>query len=774
MFRWSRFREPLAARRLLSLLLGALLLGFSLASQAEDRTLLLEVSINGVSLQRIGEFEMRNDILETTAEEWRSLGFSVPAEIEDAARVAADTLPEVIPRIDELKQAVDFAVPPARLRERVINASEQSGLRQYESGTGLVANYTLVGTHTAEDMNISGALEFRAFSPYGVASHSMLFTNSDLSRRSIRLDTSYVISQTEAMNRIRLGDFVGQGPQWSRAVRLGGVQWTTDFSLRPDLVTFPVARLEGLVAVPSTVDLLVNGVRQMSQTVGPGPFEIRQPPMVTGRGDISLVVRDALGRETVQTLSYYASERLLTEGLTSSTYELGWIRRNYGLRSNDYAGLAGTASWRRGLRDWLTVGVHGEATNDVNVVGGDAVIGLGSFGLLGVTLAGSRGKGALYGYSYERMDSGFSFGFSQQRRVSEYIDLAGKLGESMPKMQTRAFAGYSLGRYGHLGMAYTAQRSASMPTPWSEERRPTYSTRILSASYTVSLSRSASLFVTAFKDFEDSSTRGVSVGLSLALDRGTSATLSQNRDGDLNTFSAMLHRPAYAIGDWGVRLQGDGGDYPRQQAEVEYRARWVRSRFGMERFRGETVSRGQLEGSIAYLDGGLFASESIEDSFAVVETPGLADVGVYYENRPIGRTGLDGKLLVPDLRAYERNAISIDVLDVPFHLGLDSDRKDVYPADRSGIAVRFEVVYRRAAEIVIALPSGEAVPLGSTATYLDGEPTPVGHDGRVYLRGLADFGQLQVTLPDLSTCVAEYDFAGTVDQLPTLGPVPCE
>ncbi len=735
--------------------------------------MLLEVSINGVSLQRVGEFGMREGILEAAADEWRSLGFSVPGEIGDATRVSADSLPEVIPRIDELTQAVDFTVPPARLRERVINASEQAAVRRYESGTGLVANYTLVGTRSSEDTNLSGALELRAFSPQGVGSHSMLFTNSGISRRSIRLDTSYVISNPEAMNRLRLGDFIGQGPQWARSVRLGGVQWTTDFSLRPDLVTFPVARLEGLVAVPSTVDLLVNGVRQLSQTVGPGPFEIRQPPMVTGRGDISLVVRDALGRETVQTLSYYASERLLVEELSSSTVELGWIRRNYGLYSNDYASLAGTASWRRGVRDWLTLGLHGEAASGVAVAGGDAVIGLGSFGLLGLTVAASRNRGALYGYSYERMDSGFSFGFSQQRRVAEYSDLAAELGETMPRAQTRAFAGYSFGPYGHLGVAYTAQRAAAMPTPWNDGQRPTYNARILSASYTLSLTRTASLFLSAFKDFEDRNTHGIAVGLSIALDRNTSGTLSHSRDGDLNTFRAILHRPAFAIGDWGLRLQGDDGDYPRQQAEVEYRARWLRSRWGMERFRGKTVTRAQLEGSIAYLDGGLFASESIEDSFAVVETPGLADVGVYYENRPIGRTGLDGKLLVPDLRAYERNAISIDVLDIPFHLGLDFDRKDVYPADRSGVGVRFEVSYRRAAEIVLVLGEDEPVPLGATASYLDGEPTPVGHDGRVYMRGLADFGQLRVTLPDLSTCVAEYDFAGTSDQLPTLGPVPC-
>ncbi|WP_281275393.1 hypothetical protein [Azoarcus indigens] len=40
-----------------------------------------------------------------------------------------------------------------------------------------------------------------------------------------------------------------------------------------------------------------------------------------------------------------------------------------------------------------------------------------------------------------------------------------------------------------------------------------------------------------------------------------------------------------------MRLQDEGGDYPRQQAEAEYRARWLRSRRGMERFHGEAGRR---------------------------------------------------------------------------------------------------------------------------------------------------------------------------------------
>lgn len=77
-----------------------------------------------------------------------------------------------------------------------------------------------------------------------------------------------------------------------------------------------------------------------------------------------------------------------------------------------------------------------------------------------------------------------------------------------------------------------------------------------------------------------------------------------------------------------------------------------------------TSVRGELQGAVSALQGrGIHASDSIDDSFAVVDTNGQP--GITEENRVVGRTDADGRILVPDLRAFDAKHITIDPNDVP-------------------------------------------------------------------------------------------------------------
>ena len=47
-------------------------------------------------------------------------------------------------------------------------------------------------------------------------------------------------------------------------------------------------------------------------------------------------MRDLLGREQVISQPYYASSLLLREGLIDDSNEIGFVRNDFGIRSNDY------------------------------------------------------------------------------------------------------------------------------------------------------------------------------------------------------------------------------------------------------------------------------------------------------------------------------------------------------------------------------------------------------------------------------------------------------
>ena len=72
----------------------------------------------------------------------------------------------------------------------------------------------------------------------------------------------------------------------------------------------------GSVALPSTVDLFIDGMRRYRGDVPPGPFALDAIPRINGSGEATLVVTDALGRSQTIAFPFYASARLLLPGLS--------------------------------------------------------------------------------------------------------------------------------------------------------------------------------------------------------------------------------------------------------------------------------------------------------------------------------------------------------------------------------------------------------------------------------------------------------------------------
>ena len=219
----------------------------------------------------------------------------------------------------------------------------------------MLLNYDLSVAHGGSGGPLtSGALlEAVAFSRFGNLVSSALVLDDGARRSATRLDTFWRYDLPQRMETLVVGDAVGVGGGWSRPARYGGVRWGRDFGMRPGFVTLPQLTLNGEAALPSTVEVLVNNARRLSQPMPSGPFELNNVPIVTGAGEINLVVRDLLGRETVIQQSYYASPRLLAPGLSDFSFEAGWLRTGYG-ESSAYGDGFGAATWRQGLSRSLT------------------------------------------------------------------------------------------------------------------------------------------------------------------------------------------------------------------------------------------------------------------------------------------------------------------------------------------------------------------------------------------------------------------------------------
>jgi outer membrane usher protein len=182
----------------------------------------------------------------------------------------------------------------------------------------------------------------------------------------------------------------------------------------------------------------------------------------------------------------------------------------------------------------------------------------------------------------------------------------------------------------------------------------------------------------------------------------------------------------------------------------------------------------QVDGSIAFLGGGLFLGNRIHDSFAVVDAS-VPNVEVFEDNRPIGTTNPWGKLLVPDLRAFQTNKIGIDPTNLPTTAEADVTQKVVAPPIRGGVYVDFGVKKDvQAAIVILAGPDGKLLPAGAKGRLADSEETFfVGYDGQAYVKNLSSTNTVVVENGDVE-CRASFAYAPDGGKRIVIGPVTCQ
>src|SRR5690606_30254055 len=129
---------------------------------------------------------------------------------------------------------------------------------------------------------------------------------------------------------------------------------------QPGFISVSRPAMQGEAALPSTLELYVNDVLRLKRDVPSGPFSIQDMPVVSGQGEARLVVTDLLGREQVIVAPYYASPRLLDAGLKAYSYEIGAIRENYGVASNNYGRALAVGTFRRGMSNRWTAEIRSE------------------------------------------------------------------------------------------------------------------------------------------------------------------------------------------------------------------------------------------------------------------------------------------------------------------------------------------------------------------------------------------------------------------------------
>lgn len=628
-------------------------------------------------------------------------------------------------------------------------------------------NYDLSAQTADRRTSVGGLFDAVVFSPWGSFSSSALARSGATDgppNAVIRLNSAWTLDRPLDVATWRLGDTVSHAGSWSRPVRLGGLQYATNFGTQPGFITFPMPSLAAEAALPSTVDIYVNDALRARREVLAGPFSIPELPAMTGMGEARIVVRDMLGREQTILAPFYASPLLLKPGLREFSYEIGAIRSNYGLKSADYGELVAIGTERRGLTDRLTGEFHGEVSRNRQAAGVGVAWLWPAAGVLSASTAISRserGSGSLLTTGFQRQARRLSFGANLSVTSRGFTPLGLVTDPSAPMRQIQAYASHATPSYGAFGVNYIRQDFRDRP-----------GAKLVSASWGFALGSLGYLSMTLLRDLNGHENR-VSLSFSRLLDGNTSLSASAMADADGRSAHVQVQRNLPVGTGTGYRLAAASGDMSRADGTLLLQNDYGTYTADISARGDSTSYRAGVTGGVAMIGSNIFASRSISESFSVVDVSGLPDVRVYAANQLVGRTGASGTMLVPRLLPYQRNEIRIEQADLPMDASVGAMSVDVVPYQRSGVLAHFPVRRSRTALITVLLDDGLALPAGAIARIRGNEEVfPSGHRGEIYLTGLNKENTVQLSWRN-QHCLIDVPFPETTDPQPHLGSFAC-
>lgn len=773
-----------------------------------------QVTVNGSVRDGTAPFMSRNGVLYARAESLRAYGVVLPSEtaakagkggitpeIQDGASAPGAgvwfdlaSVPGLQAKYDAATQILDITAPlewQPDLKTTRIGEQKENRYPIGRPGFAAVLNYDTNFSRNNSGGSTQGVFgELRLTTPWGYLNHTQFANRShardgENHRSDARLDTYWRTVWPERGLSLTVGDtLTGQLGSWG-GTRIGGIKLSRTYNTQPWKQTAPLRSYLGRSTLPGTVDLYLDGVKQMSRDIAAGEYELVLPPTISGRSNAQVVATDVLGRTVVVDMPLYGGSGLLAKGLNEWSLEAGYVRRDYGVRSAKYqSDPAASGTLRYGLTNFLTAQIHGEAAHGYRQIGISADTLLGSLGQLNLThaqsrFAGQTGQRSSAFFSTQWRQTSFSAGWNKSDgRFAELGDTAyddrRPTDDRHGSTSASVSAGWSSDKLGSFSLSYLHSRTEGRPAD-----------NIGSFSWSRNLKKRASLYTSAAKNFNGKHELSLYAGLSVNLDKGYSASAGAGRNGRDNSYQMTLNKTGSGLNstNWGLSWQQTEDTTGRRKntlnANIRYHSVYGDGWANTYSHADSNNWNAGWRGGIVLMGGGLFATRQVNDSFAVVSTGGMADVPIRAGGMPVGKTNRRGLALIPNLSAYQKNTVSVDITELPLDVQLEHTVAEIAPSERSGMRVEFKIHRTRAATMTLKDGQNQWLPGGGTIADAQGDPVAVtGFDGKTYIENMKEGkNNFTVTLPENGgNCSFEADYPEerNPDTLPDLGDIICK
>jgi outer membrane usher protein len=720
----------------------------------------------------------------------KAIGFTNPKgetfEIKGERYISLKSIRSVLFSFNEGALLLEIEADPALLPKMTVDYAPQRAANVYYTGGDNSAflnyrfDYIAGNSFKLENFNVANEV--------GVRTHDILFltdtsyTKTPDSSKFVRLTSELVYDSRSSLQRAIAGDFFASSNDLGSSLNMGGLSFQKVYRIDPYFIKQPLFNTTGLVSAPSEADVYINGMLIRREKLSPGEFELKNLSSYSGAGNVQVVIRDPFGREERLSYPFYFTDIVLKQGLHEYSYNIGFLRNNFGTESLSYGKPVFSLFHRYGLTDDVSVGVTAEGAGRLINLGPQASLSSNKFGLLSVSMAGSydrvRGGGVAASISHIYQGPRFGAMLLLKGYSRGYATIDNTISGPLIKYEAGAGISYGSRGFGSASLDYTKTENYNAPDR-----------TVISATYSVGIFRDSSVYL-SLSHIRDNGVTDNQVFGGLTYypwkDASASASFVKSRGSDTETVQ-LQENPPFREGLGYRATVSRASGQPETAYTIDPYLQY-NSPYGI--FTGEYTSRlGKsgnnstyeltAAGGLVYVGGTAGISQPVADSFGVIKVGDLKGVKVYNNNQEIGETDSSGKVIVTNLNSYYDNQISVGNQRIPINYSLPEMGKTVSPALRSGSVIEFKASRIQGVTGFLKIRSKgdlKAVEFYEVRMMAEGREItfPTGRNGEFYLENIKPGRYQASTVYMGKTYSFDIMIPYMADMIINLGEIVCE
>jgi outer membrane usher protein len=566
-----------------------------------------------------------------------------------------------------------------------------------------------------------------------------LYTKTETDSNFVRLSSNVTYERKNDLQWLVVGDQFASSGDLGSIINIGGVGFSKVYKIDPYLITEQMFSLRGVTAYPSQAQVYMDGVLVSKNAVAPGSFDLKNIYSYGGAHTVDVILTDPFGKEEKISYPMYFSPQLLREGLHEYSYNAGFLREQYGVKSNEYGKAAFSAFHRYGITSSMNIGARAEGMSGIYNGGLFAMFTLPKAGSFSFSFAGSstnseKGSAGIFQQSYQLG----SFNTNLDVRIFSrgYATVGVQASDDRTKLQKSFSVGIPVSHLG--GISLTASEV---------ETYNGIDIRTASVSYSQSITRNTSMFATVSTSHIQDTTYGFFIGLNFTSANNIHGAVQYNNTGGVNTETVQIQKDTprgAGVGYQATLVRSDAGASTSYTANPSFTYNAPYGVYslgaGIQDASGstsESVNIG-VAGAFVYAGGFYGFARPVNDSFAIVLVGNVPNVTVQTDGLESGKTGSSGTMVVPELVSYNNNKITLDTKNMPMDYSISEVNAAIAPSLWSGSCVAFDAIKVRAVTgTVYGMNAEKKIPLEYVDLLIkvgDREVTsPTGKNGEFYI-----------------------------------------